>query len=1116
MRLSHVLRLLVCFAFCLISLRAQTTEGAIVGTVMDPSGASIAGAVVTVTNMDTGISTKAATDTGGNYVITPLHIGRYSVAVEAAGFKKSVRSDITVNVQDRVRVDASLEVGAVTDTVEVAASAPLLETDTSYLGEVVESQRIVDLPLNGRFFTRLAVLTAGTAPTPAGARDENTGGFSANGVRPYQNNFLLDGVDNNSLSEDLVSQQSFVIGPPPDAIAEFKVQTNSMSAEFGRSGGAVLNVTIKSGTNDLHGTFYEFLRNSNLDAKNYFDSPDNPIPPFKMNQFGFSVGAPVLIPKIYNGKNRTFFFFDYQGTRIRTGQTFFASVPPDAWRNGDFSGYNTIFDPQLTVTDAQGNSTRAPFPGNQIPQNRRNPIAATLLSMFPEPNVAGQVNGFGASNNFLSNPSEPNDTNQFDLRIDHKISDSDSIFGRFSFSNNADNPPGPIPPPLDAASFASGNFINKPRNVVISETHIFTPRTVNELRLGYSRNHSERLQFNANLNLSQQLGIPGIPFSKDNGGLPQFSVNGLNSFGSSEYQPTVEYQDVYHIIDSLTLVRGRHTMKIGAEIKPRVNFTILQPPVPRGAFNFSGQFTADPNNVANTGLGAADFLLGVVESSQLSSFINDVFQQPGMFYYFQDDWKVSRKLTLNLGVRYEFVTHAMEKYNAEANFNIATNTLDIAGGRQDVLPPNFYPEVAVNRNAPRSLVPNQKHDFGPRIGFAYNMFKNTVLRGGYGIFYSSYEPGPLSIPNPGNNPPFFEQTNYPSLSFLQPNPIAGNLSQGFPSDALLNPSLPSLFSVDPNFSNPYVQHWQLSVQQELGWNMVWETAYAGSKGTKLYEFRNANQVAASPDPNANFADLRQRPYLGDLPYWCACNSSTYHSLQTKLEKRLSNGLSFLTAYTFSRSIDEISTASLGFHSGGYARNWNHPEWEKGPSDFNPQQRFVNSVSYTLPFGKGKKFLSGLHGIGDAILGGWELQGIQSYTSGLPLTIDASIGESNTNGDAEERPNRVLGVPLYPAHKDPSLWYNPAAFTATAFGTYGNSGRNILYSAPQVGVDTSIFKDFAIKERARLQFRSEFFNMINHPNFRADSLNLWFDSPGAGAFTAAQPARQIQFALKLIY
>jgi len=598
--------------------------------------------------------------------------------------------------------------------------------------------------------------------------------------------------------------------------------------------------------------------------------------------------------------------------------------------------------------------------------------------------------------------------------------------------------------------------------------------------------------------------------------LPQFGVTGLNSFGSSEYQPTVESQEVYHIVDSVSIIRGRHTIKIGAEIKPRVNFSILQPPVPRGYFGFTGQFTNDPNNVSNTGLGTADFLLGIVQQAQISSFINDVFQQPGQFYYVQDDFKVSKKLTVNLGLRYEFVPHAMEKYNAEANFNIATNTLDIAPGRTDALPPNWYSQIAVNRNAPRSLVPNQKHDFGPRVGFAYNVFKNTVIRGGYGIFFSSYEAGPLSIPNPGNNPPFFEQANYNAVSAVQANPIVNNLSQGFPLDALSNPSLPSVFSLDPKFSNPYVQHWQFSVQQELGWNTVWEIAYAGSKGTRLYEFRQANPVTPTADPNANYADLRPRPYLGDFSLWCSCNSSTYHSLQTKIEKRFSNDLSFLTAFTYGKSIDEVSTASLGFHGGGYARNWNHPEWEKGPSDFDQKFRFVNSMTYILPIGKGKRFLGGLNTAGNLVLGGWELQGIQSYTSGVPFTINASIGESNTNGDSEERPSRVAGVPLYPSHQDPSLWFNPAAFTATAFGTLGNSGRNIIYTAPQVGIDTSLFKDFAFNERMKLQFRSEFFNMVNHPNFRANSLNSSFDAPGAGAFTAAQPARQIQFALKFIY
>src|SRR5215467_5432088 len=1101
-----------CLIVSLAPLAAQTTTGSIVGIVTDPSGATIGAAAVTLTSLDTGIATRTITDSTGNYVGTPLRIGRYSVGVEASGFKMSLRTDITVNVQDRVRVDVALQVGPFTDTVEVVAAAPPLQTDTSYLGQVVESQRIVDLPLNGRYFTRLVVLTAGTAPTPHGARDEKTGGFSSNGVRPYQNNFMLDGVDNNSMSQDLLSLQSYVIGPPPDAIAEFKVQTNAMSAEFGRSGGAVLSVTVKAGTRRLHGTLYEFLRNSALDAKNFFDSPTSPIPPFKLNQFGFSTGGPVLVPKVYNGKNRTFFFFDYQGTRQRTGHTFFANVPPPAWRNGDFSGFNQIFDPNTTVTSADGSATRLPFANNQIPRARWNPIAAQLIALFPLPNVPGSSNSAGVNNNYLTNPVEPDTVNQFDLRIDHKISDADSIMGRFSFSNQNVTPPGAIPPPLDAGSFDSGDFLNNARNLVITETHIFTPRTVNELRLGYSRNRTERLQFNANKNLSAQYGIPGIPFSANNGGLPSFSIDDLTGFGSTQYQPAVEIQNVYHVVDGLTLIRGRHTVKIGAELKPRVNFTILQPPVPRGYFEFSGQFTRDPNNDTTTGLGTADFLLGALANAQISSFINDVFQQPGQFYYVQDDFKVSKKLTLNLGLRYEYVPHAMEKYNAQASFNIATNTLDIVHGRNDLLPPSFYPQVNVNRHAPRSLVPNQKHDFGPRVGFAYNTFNKTVIRGGYGIFFSSYEAGPLSIPNPGNNPPFNEQTNYPSNSFLQPNSQVNNLSQGFPLNALSNPALPSLFSLDPRFRNPYVQHWNLSIQQDLGWNSVWEIAYAGSKGTRLYEFREGNPIAPSSDPNASSASRRPRTYLDDLTFWCACNSSHYHSLQTKLEKRFSNNLSFLTVYTFGKSIDETSQASLGFAGGGGARNPNHPEWEKARSDFDITHRFVNSLSYDLPIGKGKRFASGLNGVGEFLLGGWELQGIQSVNTGTPRTIQ---GRGLCNCSGEGRPDRVAGVALIPSNQNASNWFNPAAFTDPAFGTFGDSGRNIISTATQVNIDTSLFKDFRITEGKKLQFRSEFFNMINHPNFRSNSLVVRYYRAGAGSYNGAQPSRQIQFALKLI-
>ena len=1072
----------------------------------DASGAVIANAAVTITNVDTGIETKTTTDSSGNYVVTPLPVGHYSITVEAKGFKKSVTGGITLNVQDRIGVNVTLELGQITETVEVRSAAIALQTDTSYLGQVVESQRIVDLPLNGRFFTQLAVLTSGAAPTAPGARDERTGGFSANGVRPYQNNYLLDGIDNNSLSEDLTNEASFVVGPAPDAIAEFRVQTNSMSAEFGRSGGAVMNVAIKSGSNNFHGSVFEFLRNSALDAKNYFDPATGPTPPFKQNQFGAAVGGPLELPH-YSGKNRTFFFADYQGTRIRTAHTFLATVSPTAWRTGDFSGFDPVYDPTTTVVQG-GQVLRTQFPGNQIPLSRFDPAALKLINLMPAPNVPGSVNSSGVANNYLSNPVEPNDTDQGDVRVDHRISEKDSFFARFSMSDQNLTPPAAIPPPLSAAAFSSGDWTNNTRQGVFSETHIFSPRVVNEFRAGYTRLRTERLQFNANDNLSSQIGIPGIPFTSNNGGLPRFRVSGLSSFGSATYQPTREFENVYHFIENVSLIKGRHTIKLGVEWKPIVNFSILQPPYPRGTFSFNGNNTRDAQNRGASGLGFADFALGIPSTASVASFINDTFQQPGYFFYAQDDFKVTSRLTLNLGIRYEFISMPMERRNGEANYNIVTGMLDIPKGRNDSMPPSFFPEVPVNRNAPRQLVPQDRNNFAPRVGFAYQLNSKTVIRSGYGIFYSSYEAGPLSIPNPGNNPPFYAQANFPAVSFSTPNPQVNKLSRGLPLDALSNPAAPSLFALDPGFRDPYVQHWNFGIQRDIGFHTVWEVSYAGSAGKKLYEFRNANQPLPSADPNADVDSRRPRPFLGDdLTYWCSCGSSTYHSLQTKLEKRFSNNLSFLTAYTFGKSLDEQSQASLGFDNSTGVRSEYNYRWEKGRSDFDQTHRFVVSYTYDLPFAHN------LHGPAKFIADGWQVMGIHSYTTGTPFTIHARTDFSNSGGDA--RPDAVLGVSNEPAGgRTRQEWFNPAAFTNPANGLFGNVGRNTISGPANLTVDFSVFKNFPITETTRLQFRTEFFNLINHPNFRSPSTT--YDSSNPGELTAAGTSRQIQLALKFLF
>ncbi len=1103
-----------------------TTGGAILGLVTDSTGAIVPGADVTVTNLDTNIARKFASDSTGYYVATPLLIGRYSVAVEAKGFKREVVPSVTVNVQDRIQVNFELQVGAVLETVQVSAEAPLLEANTSSLGQVVNGQQTVDLPLNGRYFTRLAVLTAGTAPTPSGAPDAGTGGFSSNGVRPYQNDYILDGVDNSSMSPDLAGGSSFVVGPAPDAISEFRVETNDMSAEFGRSGGAVINVNIKSGTNKLHGTAYDFARNSAFDAKNYFDSGTAPIPPFKQNQFGFSIGGPVELPKLYNGRDKTFFFFDYEATRVRASQTAVTTVPPLAWRNGDFSGYNTIFDPATTVINPDGSATRQPFPGNKIPASDFDPAATKLINLFPAPNLPGQISSAGPANNYLANPRSTTDVDQFDVRIDQKISDRDTLFGRVSFSDLNSSALGPIPPPLDSGSYSYINSTNNSRSAALSWTHILTPRFVNELRLGFNTASIRVEEFDANQNLAAQFGIPGVPFSPGFGGLPFLNIEDLVYFGSPTYEPTIEGQDVFQIRDSLTWVKGRHSLKFGVELKPIVDIAYTEPVEPMGSFGFNGNATRDPNNLSNTGLGTADFLLGLAydqsENTAIDSIVRDYFRQPGYFTYVQDDFKVTRKLTLNMGLRYEYVAHATERNNAMANFIESTDTLQIVAGNNTPMPSTFYPQIEVTRNAPPNLVPNNKHEFAPRIGFAYSLFPRTVIRGGYGIFFSSYESGPLSIPNPGNNPPWYVQSSFDAPSVVTPNPIVSKLSQGFPANALSAPTSFSLFSLDLHFTNPYVQQFNFGIERELGWNSVLDVAYGGSTGVRLYEFRHENEATPTADPTIPIDSRRQLPFIsGTIPFWCSCDASTYHSLQVKLEKRLSNGLSFLGGYTFSKALDEQSSASLNFLApapqsdpGGNFRDSRYPGEEKGLADFNVPSRFVFSMSYAIPYGHGRAFGTKSNALIDALAGGWELQTITSLQSGSPRTVVANIGDSNSDG--ENRPDAVVGVPVKGSPEGPNNWLNPAAFQNAVPGTFGNAGRNTIPTQGVTQVDFSLFKVFNLRERAKLQFRGEFYNLINHPNYQVWSLDTTWGLSSFGEYSAAMPAREIQLALKLIF
>jgi hypothetical protein len=1094
---------------------AQATAGSIEGAITDPSGAVVSSANITIANLDTGAVFRTTSNGSGNYVVTPLTVGRYSVAVEARGFTREVSTNIVVNVQDRLRLDFKLQVGAASTSVTVRDSAPLLQTDSSNLGQVVDTQNVESLPLNGRFVTNLAVLTAGVAPTPSGAPDAATGGFTANGVRPYENNYLLDGIDDNNMQAGMTSGTSYVIMPPPDAVGEFKLETNGMSAEFGRSAGGVMNVTTKSGTNQFHGALFEFIRNSALDANNYFNS-GNPIPPFKQNQFGGTIGGPII-------RDKTFFFGDYQGTRIREGLTELSTVPLPAWATGDFSsladpaGSPTIFDP-ATTTVVNGVVTRQPFPNNQIPSDRFDPVAVKLFSMFPQPNVPGA----GDANNFLYSPSLANDLDGFDTRIDDRVFGSDSLFFRFSFNNAKLVNPGALPPPLYDGSYQTGTNVTLVRTGVLGYTHIFDPRTINEFRTAYLYNNSALRAFNTDVNGASELGLPGIPFVPGNGGLPTFGVAGMSGFGGSMYSPTIEVQNEYLLMDTLTLVRGAHVLKVGMEARPRVDFSFLQPIGPRGIFSFSGQFTNNPNNPNNTGAGAADFLLGVETSAEITSFVKDYFQEPTYYAFVQDDYKATKSLTINAGLRYEFVSNPIEEMNREASFNLDTRSLDIIKGVTTPLPSNFdYADIPVDRNASRTLVPNNYLNFAPRLGFAWNLPNKSVLSGGFGTFFSSFEMGPLSDPNPGLNPPFYAQTSYSALSLTQPNPTVSQLSLGFPGTALTNPDTATFFSVESNMRNPYILDWNLAVQHELGWNTVFDIAYAASSGSKLYVFRDENQPLASSDPTAPLDPRRPMPYLGQpLAWWGSEGHSSFNALEAKLDKRFANGVTFLAAYTFGKAIDEASTASSYLGSdGSYRDSTRHPNWEKGLADYDVRHRFVFSYVYDLPFGQGKQFAGSVNRLTDAVIGGWEFVGIDAFQTGNPETIVANFNSANSqesNWGGQTRPDTVPGVSLKPAHQGPQDWYNLAALKPGALGTYGDIGRNTLEAPGNIEADFSLFKNIVLKEDRLLQFRAEFFNLPNHTNFNDTSIQVTYDEPGAGQISGALPAREIQFALKLLF
>ncbi len=1133
---------LVCMVLSMPAL-AQKDTGSIVGTVIDQTGAIVANAKVTVSDVERGIHLQTTTNDSGQYVASPLRVGRYTVTVEHPGFKKAVSVPVDLDVQQRIAVDISLQVGQISESVEVTGAAPLLETETSELGQVVDNKRMANLPLNGRNFAQLALLTAGTAPSEPGARDEGGFGFSANGARSLQNNFLLDGVDNNSNLPDLLNETNYVIQPSVEALEEFKVQTNAYSAEFGRGNGAIINATIKSGTNSFHGSAYEFLRNEKLDAKNFFDDPNSPIAPYKQNQFGFTLGGPIV-------HSRTFFFVDYEGLRIRQAQTLTSFVPTDAQRAGDFSDQLDLT--QQTGTDCGGHPTfvgeifdarnagngcgvafqydAGGMPLNIIPQNKIDLLASAIAKLYPEPNVNG--NGF----NFLSNPVRSETRNNFDVRIDQKYTDNDYGFFRFSYEDQ----PSLIPGPFDSTGGDGGGFFsgvedNAYRSFATSWTHLFRNNLTNEFRLGYNRVNSQRQQINADKTSEELLnfpgGFPGIPNVPGNGGLPQLTFNDIAQIGSPQFLPSHEVQNTYGLSENLSWVHGNHSFKFGTDIRSE-EFTIFQPAAPRGTLDFGPGLTdnPDPNAQFTGGSGFASFLVGLSDAGSINNLHNIDYHHQVYALYGQDDWRVTPKLTLNLGLRYELFTTIKERHNELGTFDLSTGTLIVPKGVTAQLTPMLAAIVPVQATASPGLISPDTNNFAPRIGLAYQASNKLVVRAGYGIFYGGDEAGPYSNPSMGFNPPFFISKNFnqpcgtPSANPATVDcslPGIPTLSSGFPANSLTDPEPPPLFfSLDPKLVTPYMQQWHLSTQYELPSNTVFEVTYAGSRGLKQYIYLNGNQAAPNPDPNLPFADRRPLPQLDGFVGWFrSAGRSNYNSLQLRAEKRFSHGLTFLASYTWAHALDIASNADLGAQNGGDFRYFKDPQAEYGNSDFDIRHRFVFSYLYELPIGHGKRLLGDASGVLNQIAGGWQVGGITSVSKGNWFTILDTNGVANSDG--QQRPDLIGDPRATPCV--PNTFFNTCAFADPAAGSFGDVSRNSVQGPGYQIWDFSVFKNFTVTERTKLEFRAEFFNVFNHPNLQfvksgpQNSINTTtFGTPSFGFLTAARDPRQIQLALKLSF
>jgi hypothetical protein len=1105
--------LVVCllFAFFVCVGHSQQVTGVIRGTVYDPSAATVSVATVTVTQFETGFKRSFSTNSFGEFTFVELPVGRYRVSAEAHGFQKFVQDGIVLEVNATATVAVHLAIGTDARQIEVVADAPLIESTSTNLGKTVALREIQDLPLNGRHFTQLGTLQPGVVPiTPglqqAGGTLRDGQAYAVNGQRPESNNFLIDGADNFNNVDG-----GFVLEPPVDAIAEFRILTHTANAEFGHSTGSTTNIVTRAGSNAYHGSLWEFLRNDAFDAKSFFATS---VEPLKRNQYGGTMGGPVR-------RDRTFFFLYYEGLRERAGETRKTTVPSLKERTGDFGELcQTGFDSAGMCKDSDprnqlilfhfvnGQPVPGPVPFNQLPFI--NPISQNLLAFYPQPNVG--------ANDFVSTLNKSTDNDQFGARLDHYLTSRDVLNFRYSFSQ------GNILDPLSTSGANVPGFPvgeeHRAQNFVATETHTFSPSLVGLARISFLRN---RFLFDEHVNHTapSTLGFGYAPSLQAAIGPPFIQVAGFASIGDPITGPRNTYDSNLGFSGALTWVRGRHEMKFGGGYSyERLN--VLQGIASNGFFVFSN-FPVT-NSFASFLFGQPVFFL------QGGGDLSRNIRGHDLNLYAQDTYRVSSRLTINYGLRYELPFPYTEQKNRQNLWE---------PGRQSVVFPTapvglLYPG---DPGVPRGLIQTDKKAFAPRIGFAWDPAGSStwLITSAYGIFYDPYytgQGGPLQTPI--SAPPYLQtpQISFPNFSdpFNGSNPFDQTFAQPM-----------TLLTLDPKLGLPYAQDWNFNLQRSFATNWLFEIGYIGTKGTRLPRFIEGNPAVSIPGQTTQSNADQRRLNSGCIiaqPSPCTYSSvglisgianSTYNALQTSLRKRFSHGFSMLGSYTFSKTLDDVSsfniTGSASQSTAGendLAQNPFNLPAEHGRSLFDARHRFVVSYGWDLPFLNHSQQWYG------RVLGGWQLNGITTFMSGTPFTVYDSAGVSAQGGAPEisgfpsDRPNLVgdpsKGTCANGAHTGtPDCWFNPNAFQRldanAQIGQFGNAGRNIVTGPGVQQWDFSALKNFRLTEAKDLQFRAELFNIFNHANFGVPVNDL---NSSPGQIQTSQPGRLVQFALKFMF